>query len=152
MSEVIVTTILLLANLLPADDQRALPALPEHHVCTSIDVPAILHVYDPALGGINCDGDCGTVATGPLTVDMYKRSGACPAQLLGSNIYFDDIDVSMECVDNGGAIKPAWSERDNMCVVFFDMLWPLEVVDERIVGAPEWNHWWLPNWRVTWEQ
>jgi hypothetical protein len=151
VNESILILTLSLATILPFEDaMHAKQACISGHGCVGLNHPAILHAYDPGLGGINCDDDCTTVATGQLLDSMYKTSGACPVELLGATVTFHDIGVEMKCVDTGGDIKPAWSERDEQCVVYFDMLWPLEVQDDIIIGGPYWNHWFLPNWSVSW--
>ncbi len=147
----IITIVMLIANMLPVEDQRAAHAFSAEYVPELHEgMPAILTVYDPALGGVNCDGDCTTVATGLLTDEMYGVAGACPAEFLGATVYFDDIDVSMRCVDTGGMIGVAWSERDQEFVVYFDALWHLSKESGKITGAPYWNQWLLPNWRIAW--
>lgn len=125
--------------------------------CTGLDHPAVLSVYNPLLDShlpdewnINCDNDCSTVATGPFQDWMYKEAGACPVELLGQTVYFPDIDHTMQCVDTGGAIKAAWSDRDNQCVVYFDALWPLEREDGVVTGAPYWAMWYLDEWEIQW--
>ena len=118
--------------------------------CPGINYPAITSVYDPALGGVNCDEDCGTVATGMLEDWMYEVAGACPAGLVGATIKFPAIDHTLRCVDKGGAIKGGWSERDNQCVVYFDTLWHLEKEGEEILGAPYWAWWYLEDWEINW--
>jgi hypothetical protein len=97
-------------------------------------------IYDPSLGGINCDGDCTTVATGPLTEDMWFTSGACHPDLLGQTVYFPAIDFEMECVDNGGLITKAYNEYYQRDVVYFDVMWDAS-------NPPEWLYW-LLDWEI----
>ena len=118
--------------------------------CPGLDYPAVMSVYDPSLGGINCDGDCTTVATGLLMDWMYEEAGACPAELLGATINFPALDHTLQCVDNGEEIKAGWSERDDQCVVYFDTLWHLEKEGEEILGAPYWTWWFIEEWSVAW--
>jgi len=108
------------------------------------DYPAVLSIYDPDDGGINCDGDCTTVATGPLTPGMYFTSGACPMELLGATITFHDIDETMECVDTGGAIVVGWSPYYEQTVVYFDFMWDAD-------NPPEWAYWLIQDWSVSWD-
>ena len=131
-----------------------LPELPDFFEknCPGLNYPAIMSVYDPALGGRNCDGDCTTVATGLLEDWMYEKAGACPMELLGATVYIPGIDHSIQCVDTGGAIKAGWSERDNQCVVYFDTLWHLEREGVTITGAPYWTWWFIEDWSVAWEK
>ena len=105
------------------------------------DYPAVITFYDPSEGGINCDDNCNTVATGPLTPDMYFTSGACHVDLLGRTIVFDDIDFEMKCVDTGGLIDVAYSKYYNREVLYFDVMWDAD-------NPPEWNYWLLKNWSV----
>lgn len=119
------------------------------HYCYGLDHPAVMSVYDPALGGINCDSNCAQVATGPLEDWMYEVAGACPTELLGRTVYFPAIGHTLACVDNGPAIKEAWSERDERCVVYFDTLWHLEKDETGLItGAPEWTWWLIKDWHV----
>ncbi len=111
-------------------------------LCEGIDYPAIVTVYDPALGGINCDGDCTTLATGPFEPWMYKKYAACDESLLGWHTYFPTLDMRIRCMDNGGDVHAMWSQRDEQCVLPFDVLWPL--ADE---GFPYWNWWFIEDWR-----
>ena len=147
----IIILVMLLANMLPYEDQRAAIAYSEVYVPELHEgMPAILTVYDPSLGGINCDNDCRTTATGLLTDDLYEKAGACHPSLLGATIYFDDINFSLTCVDTGGMVGVGWSKRDQEFVVFFDALWHLSVEGGKITGGPSWNYFFLQNWRVEW--
>lgn len=68
--------------------------------------------YDPALGGINCNGDCARV--GPsylnmLTEDWYYRGAACPPELPRyTEIIFKPrfyaAPITVTCVDGGNSI------------------------------------------------
>jgi len=111
--------------------------------CTGIDHPAIVTVYDPALGGINCDGDCSTLASGPLEPYMYTQYAACDASLFGWYVYFPVLDLRVRCMDTGGSVRAFYSHRDQQCVLPFDILWPL-TEDE----APYWNWWFVENWEM----
>ena len=115
------------------------------------DLPAVVVVYDPTLGDGNCDDNCKTVATGPLEDWMYEAAGACDAELLGSTVHFPALDLSMECVDRGTAVRVIYSEHFERDVLYFDALWHLEKVDGVILGAPEWTGWLIKDWYVTWE-
>lgn len=111
-------------------------------MCEGTDYPAIVTVYDPALGGINCDEDCTTIATGPFEEWMYKEYAACDASLLGQYVYFPEIGIRTRCMDTGGAVHAMWSQRDQQCVLPFDILWPL--TEEPV---PYWNWWFIEDWR-----
>lgn len=110
--------------------------------CRGTDHPAIVTVYDPALGGINCDEDCTTIATGPFEEWMYKNYAACDVSLLGHYVSFGVLGFSARCMDTGGEVHAMWSLRDQQCVLPFDILWPL--VEE---PAPYWNWWFIEDWR-----
>lgn len=119
-------------------------------VCPGLNYPAVTSVYEPALGGINCDHNCGYVAIGSLENWMYGTAGACPSVLLYYTIHFPGIGHKIRCVDRGGAIEARWSEARQQCVVYFDTLWHLEEdEDGRLLGAPEWNYWMINEWYVT---
>ncbi len=105
------------------------------------DYPAVMVIYIPERGGINCDGDCTTVAMGPLTKDMYFNSGACHPDLYGRTVYFPAIDFTMDCVDNGELVTLAYNEYYDREVVYFDVLW-----DES--EPPEWLYW-LLEWKIV---
>ena len=104
--------------------------------------PAVMVIYDPRLGGINCDGDCLTVATGPLTEDMYFTSGACHQDLLGATVHFPAINFSMRCVDTGGLIDVGWNEYYQQEVLYFDAMWDAS-------NPPPWVYWLLDDWEVV---
>ena len=105
--------------------------------------PAVITIYDPSRGGIKCDQDCSTVATGPLTSDMYFTSGACHPDLLGSWVYFPSIQYTMQCVDTGGLVTVRWSDHHQAQVLFFDAMWDAS-------QPPPWNYWMLDDWRIIW--
>lgn len=105
------------------------------------DYPAVITFYDPSKGDINCDDNCKTVATGPLTPDMYFTSGACHEDLLGRTIYFPAIDFEMKCVDTGGMITVLYSKYYDREVLYFDAMWDAD-------NPPEWNYWILDEWSV----
>jgi hypothetical protein len=101
-------------------------------------------MYDPALGGINCDDDCTTVAMGKFDDYMYKVAGACPKELYGATVHFSYLGMELHCVDTGPAIEPTYFPQYGMCASSFDLLWPLH--DE---PAPDWAMWWWNNWNVA---
>ena len=146
----VIPLLLIIGTIFPPDRTDLMDLLPDIEFvdksCSGIDYPAVMSVYDPTLGGWNCDDDCTTVSTGLLEDWMYEVAGACPMELLGQTVYFPAIDHTLECVDTGPAIKASWSERDNQCVVYFDTLWHLEKEGEQILGAPYWNWWFLEDW------
>ena len=105
------------------------------------DYPAVMVIYIPERGGINCDGDCSTVAMGPLTQDMYFNAGACHPDLYGRTVYFPAINFTMRCVDNGELVTLAYNEYYDTEVVYFEVLW-----DES--DPPEWLYW-LLEWEIV---
>ena len=123
--------------------------------CPGFDYPAVMSVYDPQLDShlpdsqnINCDDDCTTVATGPLEDWMYEVAGACPVGYYHATIVFPNIGHRLRCVDGGPAIRAAWSNHHNQCVVYFDTLWHLDRKENKITGAPWWAMWMVPRWYV----
>ena len=105
--------------------------------------PAVMVIYDPTIGGINCDEDCTTIATGPLLDEYWYQAGACYPNLLGAEIYFPVIDFTMKCVDNGGKVTVLWNEYYQQEVVYFDVLWSA-------TNPPYWLYWLLDDWQVMW--
>lgn len=103
--------------------------------------PAVMVIYDPTEGGINCDGDCSTVAMGVLEDHMWYTSGACHPELYGRTVYFPAIDFEMHCVDQGGLITVAYNKYYDEEVVYFDVLWDSD-------NPPEWLYWKL-EWEVV---
>ena len=105
------------------------------------DFPAVIMAYDPALGGINCDGDCTTIATGPLELEMYGVVAACHPDLLYERILIPTIG-EFHCLDTGGAIGVDYNEHFDRDVIYFDILMDLE--GER----PPWAGMLISNWEV----
>jgi 3D (Asp-Asp-Asp) domain-containing protein len=64
-------------------------------------------LYWPPLGGQNCwNGDCEHVSTGYSYRDYVNFGCACPANIpLGSDIYIQQLDLHLLCVDRGGAVS-----------------------------------------------
>ena len=129
-------------------------------LCPGLLYPAVMSLYDPDLGGWNCDDDCSTVATGLLQDWMYEVAGACPFEFTGWIIQFPDLDRSLQCVDRGTAVRARWSDHHDQCVVYFDVLWhlPDENGDGRIdrdengliPGLPYWAYWKVEDWSASW--
>lgn len=105
------------------------------------DFPAVIMAYDPALGGINCDGDCTTIATGPLEPEMYGVVAACHPDLLYERIRIPTIGT-FQCLDTGGSIGVSYNEHFDRDVIYFDILYDLE--EER----PPWAGMLISNWEV----
>ena len=116
-------------------------------VLLSFDIrqlPAVVTIYDPALGGINCGDGCETIATGLLMPEHYETIAACDVSLLGAWVTFPGIG-EFRCMDTGGMIRPMWSDYYQRTILYFDILYPL--VDE---DPPEWNYALIENWEVSW--
>ncbi len=69
--------------------------------------------YDPALGGMNCNGDCehiGPSHLGLLVKDWYDRGIACPPEIPRYSVlvfqprYYRQL-IARTCVDGGSAIE-----------------------------------------------
>lgn len=105
-----------------------------------------MSVYDPALGGINCDDDCTTVSMGYFHPDMYKVAGACHPALYGATVRFynpleEEQYWEFHCVDNMGVDALVYYPWNRTCMPWFDVLWPL--TEET---APYWT-----LWNFSWE-
>ena len=120
------------------------PCLPDVHQAEKklSDYPALMTIYDPSLGGINCDDDCSTVATGPLTEDMWFTSGACHPNLLGAIVYFPGIDFEMRCVDTGPMIGVRYNKYYGETVLYFDAMWDS-------TDLPSWVQWNVGSWYIS---
>ena len=118
------------------------PELPPTAPPKLTDYPAVIMAYDPALGGTNCDGDCSTIATGPLTQDMYGTVAACHQDLLGRSITLPSIGT-FDCLDTGGAIRVAYNEYFEREVLYFDVMYDL-VNNDR----PRWAGMLLEDWEL----
>ena len=77
----------------------------------SYDAIGIYSWYWPPLGGVNCsqhgDGSskCSHVANGDLYTNWVDVGCACPVNLpFGTNIYIQELGISLICVDRGGLI------------------------------------------------
>lgn len=67
-------------------------------------LPILVTWYDPALGGINCDVDCTTLADGLGWDEFdYGRSAACLPTMLGGYVTFGGM--TYRCRDTGGGIE-----------------------------------------------
>ena len=110
---------------------------------------SLMSVYDPALGGINCDDDCSTVAMGKFHPDMYGVAGACPMSLYGATVYIEfpfapfSPGQEFHCVDTGPDVNMRYFPWSSDCGPVFDVLWPL--TEEQ---APYWS-WWRLDWHVV---
>lgn len=66
--------------------------------------PLKISWYDPILGGINCDSDCSTMATGAkVTEERYGNTAACIREWTGRTVVIEGLG-EFECLDRGGAI------------------------------------------------
>jgi len=102
-------------------------------------LPALITYYNPALGGINCDHDCTTVADGSIVTDAsYGAWAACDASLLGVVVMLGGVG-RVECRDTGGMVRPFWSDYWRAWVLPFDLL-----AKEKPI-----NNYGLVAWRVV---
>lgn len=116
---------------------------PEPRPISLYDLPAIVVVYDPALGGINCDSDCTTIATGKLLPEMYGVIAACHPDLLWRTVEIAGIGI-YECLDTGGEIGVRWSDHFQRLVLYFDILY--DIVN---LGFPSWAGMLIEDWRIV---
>ena len=107
-------------------------------------IPAVVMIYDPSLGGINCDNDCSTIATGPLEDWHYGSIAACDPSLLGAYVTLPGVGV-VRCMDTGSAVRVAYSEYWGEYVLYFDVMWKLEEW-----GRPEWAGMRVTDWSYQW--
>jgi hypothetical protein len=103
-----------------------------------------MSVYDPALGGINCDDDCTTIATGKLEPEMYEVVAACHPLLLTARVNVPGVGT-FHCLDTGTAIIVRWNSYYQRRVLWFDVLYNL--VDQ---PPPDWAYWAIEDWTITW--
>ena len=106
--------------------------------------PAVVMAYDPGLGGINCDGDCTTIATGLLEPEMYGTIAACHPSLLYKRVHIPTIGV-FDCLDTGGAIGVDWNKHFERDVIYFDILYDLGK------DRPEWAGTLITEWEILYE-
>jgi hypothetical protein len=84
--------------------------------------------YDPALGGVNCDGSCATMAAGHDPRDWYGRALACPPEFpIGSIWRLPAIYPGLPakdwiCLDRGGMVV-----MDGNGTAIVDLLTPYPV-------------------------
>lgn len=71
------------------------------------EMSLLITQYDPAVGGINCDGDCSHLSLIAMSDGLYGVAAACPAELVGLDftamIYHPDIGTRY-CLDRGTAV------------------------------------------------
>jgi len=109
-----------------------------------------MSIYDPALGGRNCDDNCKTVAMGYFHEDMYKVAGACVPWLYGATVYFPYLDQEFHCVDTFGIDALVYFPERQTCAPYFDLLWPL--TEEPAPYYTMWNlDWQVLQWGGAWE-
>ena len=114
------------------------------------DIPVITTWYDPALGGINCDDDCKTLADGGTwSSDDYGRVAACPASWMGKR--FVTTAGEFLCRDTGGKIGLAWNAYYENWVFHVDIMsdtpisynyrlwhkWAIKPSDARAAAPPQ---------------
>lgn len=73
---------------------------------TVVITTVLVSMYVPMAGGVNCDQDCSTMATG---IEPFIGAAACDAQYLYE--YFelayapDGFPTIFQCLDTGGAVR-----------------------------------------------
>lgn len=115
-----------------------MPMLPP----AAIDVnalPGFVNLYDPKLGGINCQEPCGQTANGLVIEEYhYGRIAACSPSQIGCWVTFSNdygTHGPYQCNDTGGALlEPRL--RDDRLVQYYDVLWDLTSGEP----LPWWNH------------
>lgn len=119
---------LLLTSPVAARDFPGVP-LPER-------LPIVTTWYDPALGGINCAGNCATFGSGMAIQEAhYRTSAACLTEWRGRMVVIPGFGAFV-CRDSGGAVTRAW-ERGVGKVIRVDVL-----SREPLQRGP-WTRWWL---------
>lgn len=99
--------------------------------------PLKISWYDPALGGINCDHDCTTMASGvKVTEDRYGNTAACLREWLGAWVVIPGIG-EFQCLDTGGAII------EHPTFIYIDLL-----LHEPLPNAP-WGTM-VDDWSLEW--
>jgi len=114
------------------------------------DLPGLyITVYDPSLGGQNCDGDCTHTALTNITPGMYGHTAACPSVWLGriTTTVVTIWGVELWCVDAFGLPKDrVLVEIDGRWVYRIDLMY-------RPAAEHDWNQevapWgdWSKEWR-----
>lgn len=101
------------------------------------DKPLRISWYDPKLGGINCDHDCTTMASGvKVTPDRYGNTAACVREWMGAWIVMPGIG-EFQCLDTGGAII------EHPTFIYIDLL-----LHEPLPNAPFGTM--VHNWYLEW--
>lgn len=104
------------------------------------DLPILVTWYNPALGGINCNNDCSTLADGTKWNDShYNNTAACIVRLRGATLHFGDYAV--KCRDSGGMVKISWNDYYQRWVMHVDVL------SAEPIGC---NYCLYEKWRVKW--
>lgn len=109
------------------------------------DVPASLPVlitwYDPALGGVNCDSECGHFGDGTtVTADDYGVTAACLPEWRGATVNLPGIG-SFLCRDSGSAIGARWNSYHQTDVIHVDLL---------LHSEPSYNYYLIYDWSLAW--
>lgn len=103
----------------------------------------LLTVYDPLLGGMNCDEDCYTLADGhKWTLEDYENVAACPTWMvftgnIKTGLSFGSHDVI--CRDTGPDVRVRWNDYYESYVIHIDVMYPIHSM-----GYPEWNYVLIP--------
>lgn len=107
-------------------------------------------VYDWALGGVNCDGDCANTALTTTGPELYGWTAACPSAWLGhvTTTVVTVWDVEVWCIDAFG--RPAdrrLTEIDGRRVFRIDLAY-------RPAAEHPWNNEYVPfgDYALEWRQ
>jgi hypothetical protein len=110
------------------------------------DLPLLTTYYNPALGSINCNSDCSTLALVPMSDTLYGFAAACPAEM----VFVDFTAVishpaigERACLDRGGAVVIEYNEGLQLWVIRIDLM-------ERGPHPSNWQL--LYGWSVRWER
>ena len=110
------------------------------------DIPILTTYYDPALGSINCNHDCNSLALVPMADSLYGVAAACPAELVGVDwtavIYHPAIG-ERPCLDRGGSVVVEYNQHLQKWVIRVDLL----------ETGPHPSNWsLLYDWSMRWER
>lgn len=97
------------------------------NIPTAEQLPIEVTYYDPALGGINCDGNCGILADGAgwSENDYHENGGrvaACSSEFPTGTVITIYGLGSYVCRDRGCMVTKKWSRRHNQLVFALDVL------------------------------
>lgn len=113
------------------------------------ELPLLVTWYNPAMGGLNCDGDCSHLSLAPMHPAFYGRAAACPAEFVGLDftaVVSHPAIGERACLDRGGAVVVEYRYVPGV-----GWLW-LAVVDLLEHGPHPTNWQLLYGWRMEWRE